>query len=328
MKKILNLFLLFILSFSIFSCKNKEEKELTITMKDDSLKIAQFADLHFGIEGEMYHNKDNAKTIRFMDYIVETSKPDLIVLSGDNIMNSGVEGMKEMVEIIEKYKTPWTLIYGNHDAEYHFYNHSKKEVSNYLANLDSEYLLYKEGYIDDSKENRYGNFSISILNENKDLLGAILLMDSGTYDYDLEKYQEITSGQINWYKEEITKLNSNYIKQENNEYDVIPSILFNHIPLKDFHSAYNEENEIIIPQENKFRPNNDKNESEFFKAIKEMNSTKAFFVGHYHVMYYQVKVDDIVLGFAPQTSRNKMAYVYDFNSKLNFETITINNIEE
>ena len=153
-------------------------------------------------------------------------------------------------------------------------------------------------------------------------------MDSGTYDYDLEKYQEITSGQINWYKEEITKLNSNYIKQENNEYDVIPSILFNHIPLKDFHSAYNEENEIIIPQENKFRPNNDKNESEFFKAIKEMNSTKAFFVGHYHVMYYQVKVDDIVLGFAPQTSRNKMAYVYDFNSKLNFETITINNIEE
>jgi ribonuclease-3 len=41
-----------------------------------------------------------------------------------------------------------------------------------------------------------------------------------------------------------------------------------------------------------------------------------------------VKVDDIVLGFAPQTSRNKMAYVYDFNSKLNFETITINNIEE
>ena len=59
-----------------------------------------------------------------------------------------------------------------------------------------------------------------------------------------------------------------------------------------------------------------------------MKSTKAFFVGHYHVMYYQVKVDNVILGFAPQTSRNKMAYVYDFNSKLNFDTIIINNIEK
>lgn len=329
MKKCIYLFLLLILSFNIMSCKKNNKDELTITMKKDSLKIAQFADLHFGIEGEMYHNKDNQKTIEFMDYIVETSNPDLIVLSGDNIMNSGVTGMKEMVEIIEKYKIPWTLIYGNHDAEYNYHTYSKKEISKYLSNLDSDYLLYKDGYIEEGKENRYGNFSISILNESKDLVGSIILMDSGAYDYDLDKYQEITSGQINWYKEEITRLNNNYCKQKNNYYDVIPSILFNHIPLKEFMSEYNDENEIIIPQDFRFRSNEDDNdeESAFFKAIKEMKSTKAFFVGHYHVMYYQVKVDDIVLGFAPQTSRNNMAYVYDFNSRLDFETITINNIE-
>ena len=329
MKKFFNLFLLSILFFSISSCKQNIENDLTIVMNDNNLKIAQFADLHFGIEGEMYHNKDNEKTIRFMDHIVETSNPDLIVLSGDNIMNSGIDGMKEIVEIMEKYKTPWTLVYGNHDAEYHYFKHSKKEISKYLSNLDSEYLLYKDGYVERDKENRYGNFSISILNEKNKLLGAVILMDSGTYDYDLDKYQEITDGQIDWYIEEINRLQNIYNKQKNNYYNIIPSILFNHIPIREFTSEYNNTNEIIISQDFIFR-NNDENaeESKFFKTIKEMGSTKAFFVGHYHVMYYQVKVDDVVLGFAPQTSRNKMCYVYNFDSKLDFNTIIINNIED
>ena len=44
-------------------------------------------------------------------------------------------------------------------------------------------------------------------------------------------------------KVELTILEES-LEIENNKYEVIPSILFNHIPLKEFYSEYNEENEI------------------------------------------------------------------------------------
>ncbi len=323
MKKYFRIFMLFIFSICFAGCEfSTVEINLTLKIKDNKFRIAQFADLHFGIEGERYHNADINKTIKFMDHIVESSNPDLIVLSGDNIMNSGVNGMKKLVNIMDKYQTPWTLVYGNHDAELFVPGYSKKEISTYLMTCKSSYLLYQHGYIEDGKENRYGNFSISIKNEFNDLIGAIILMDSGTYDYGLDKYQEITNGQIDWYANEIDTLQKKYDKD-----GVIPSILFNHIPLDDFFSSYgNKDNEIIISQNSHMRFfDNENEESNFFKVIKEKNSTKAFFVGHTHMLKYQVKVDDLVLGFAPQTARNQLAYVYEFDTTFAFNTIQITN---
>ena len=49
--------------------------------------------------------------------------------------------------------------------------------------LETNYLLYKEGYIETTSENRYGNFSVNIYNSNKDkLLGAFIILDAGEYD--------------------------------------------------------------------------------------------------------------------------------------------------
>ena len=94
------------------------ENGLAVYIPDDApLKIAQFADLHFGVEGNSYHNDKIARTKKYMQYIVETEKPDLIVCTGDNIMSTGVEKLAEFVEFMDTLKTPWAFAYGNHDAE-------------------------------------------------------------------------------------------------------------------------------------------------------------------------------------------------------------------
>ena len=94
-----------------------------------------------------------------MQAIVDEQKPDLIVCSGDNILSTGVNGLTEFVELMESYEIPWTWAYGNHDGESVAANYKKADLSKKLMSLDTEYLLYKEGYIESGKENRYGNFA-------------------------------------------------------------------------------------------------------------------------------------------------------------------------
>jgi len=142
------------MAFSLCACKPSREQteELSLTMRRGAeFKIVQFADLHFGTEGEQYHNADEARTVEFMSYLVQTEKPDLIVLSGDNIMTTGVSGAKELVRIMDAYRTPYTFVFGNHDAESSMPGYCKRDVSEYLENSGSPYLLYRSGYIETSR---------------------------------------------------------------------------------------------------------------------------------------------------------------------------------
>ena len=290
-----------------------ESDELTLfTDGEKELKVLQFADMHFGVEGTVYHNSDVERTLEFIDHAINSEKPDLIVLLGDNMMTQGVDGAKFIVETFDKYQVPYTLVFGNHDATSYLPNYRKSDVSEYLENCDSPYLLYKSGYTQDGKEDRYGNFSISIRDEEtKELLGAFVLLDTGTYDYDLEKYQEINEGQIAWYEEEIARLNALYSEQESGVHSVIPTITYGHIPLPEHSVAYQkalrgEGAEMILPQENfGWMPRGSEDDTEgysFFDAMVKMQSAKAYICGHYHVMNYHVKMDGIILGFCPQTS--------------------------
>ena len=140
------------------------------------LKVAQFADAHFGVEGNNWHNDKIDRTKEYMYYFVEENKPDLIVCSGDNVIGTGIISknpdtydLTEFVEFMESLQIPWTFMYGNHDAE----SKSKAEYSQFLldciANGTTKYLIYKEDYVEkadptysSSDEGRYGNFTIPV----------------------------------------------------------------------------------------------------------------------------------------------------------------------
>lgn len=68
----------------------------------------------------------------------------------------------------------------------------------------------------------------------------------------------------------------------------------------------------------------------FFTAMKEKESTVAYFCGHAHTLDFQVEMDGIVLGFGPQTGFSTLfenndllrkSYVYCFEEDFDFTTI-------
>ena len=313
------------------------ENGLAVYMPADRpIKIAQFADIHFGIEGNAYHNNKVERTKTYMKYVVDTQKPDLIVCSGDNILSTGVDALKEFVALMESYETPWTFVYGNHDSESTSAGYSKKELSEYLDSCDAKYLLYDAGYVE-ADANRYGNFSISVLNsKGTKMLGAIIVLDNGLYDGAISSYESITEGQIAWYASEIDKLSPLYTGD-----GTMPSVVFSHIQLPEYYTAYKAAlngsgAEFIIEQslsstavEEIKTGGPTKNTTKLFDKMKEKASTVAYFCGHAHTFDFQVKMDGIVMGFAPQTGfstlfeNNDMprkTYVYSFNDKFEFTT--------
>lgn len=318
---------------------HKVENGLAVCMPSDRpIRIAQFADLHFGTEGNSYHNNRTERTKAYMQYIVDTQKPDLIVCSGDNIMSTGVEKLKEFVALMESYQTPWTFVFGNHDAEGTSAGYNKQSLSKYLDTCDAKYLLYDSGYVE-AVNNRYGNFSISVLNsDGSKLVGAVILMDSGTYNGSVNSYDSLTEGQIAWYKNEIDKLNTHYSGE-----GTMPSVVFAHIQLPEHYTAYMaartgngaefvREQELSPASVSEIKTGGPTNgNTGFFSAMKEKGSTVAFFCGHAHTLDFQVKMDDIVLGFGPQTGfstlfeNNDMlrkTYIYCFEENFDFTTIS------
>ncbi len=314
-KAILATALIFVLLFGCAGCTPASENDDEIALfvqQGKPVKVLQFADLHFGVEGTAYHNSDIARSLDFIDEAILSEKPDFIVLLGDNMMSQGVEGAKFIVETFDRYQIPYTYVFGNHDAELYDAGYSKAEVSAYLGNCNSEYLLYKSGYTQTGKENRYGNFSISIRDENtKDLLGAFVIIDTGVYDYSEAQYQSINDGQIAWYEEEIKRLNAIYQEQQSPAFTTIPSITYGHIQLPEYAEAYqkainNDGAEFVYMQELPNRTVNGISDSAgetnygFFDAMKNMQSAKAYFCGHMHGLTFHVKMDGILLGFCPQ----------------------------
>ena len=371
MKKILLVVLSFLSMFSLSACKDKEtvdepdtkptidEETVTLPVESDptepqheglciylpegrGLKVLQLADIHFGIEGKDWHNDKVDRTKEYINTLIAEEKPDFIVCSGDNILSTGINGLSKFVEMMESYQIPWTWVYGNHDAENTAVNYKKSDLSEFLVNTDTQYLLYEHGYTETGKENRYGNFSIKIYNSSKDkLLGAFVILDSGEHDYSISEYQTITLGQIDWYKQEIDRLQAIYAEQEDNEYEIIPTVVYTHIQLPEFKTAYERamakeaDAEFVIEQSlnssqiTEIGSGGPKKNNGFFDVLVEKGSTKAYFVGHAHTFYFQVKYKGIVLGFGPQTGFSKLfenneaprkTYLYTYAEDLTFET--------
>ena len=93
------------------------------TAKSASFKILQLTDLHLG-EATFtdWGPEQDRKTFRLLDTIIPLERPDLIVLSGDQLTANDI-GQKNATSyykmlgehLSNKVGIPWALIFGNHD---------------------------------------------------------------------------------------------------------------------------------------------------------------------------------------------------------------------
>ena len=343
-----------------------EEREIVVDYENQTiyvpternLRVAQFADLHikrgYNFESIDCSNDKLDRTYAFIDQIIAETDPDLIVCSGDNILNTGIKGLEEFVNLMESYQIPWVYMFGNHDAESSNVGYRKSDYASYLLTAETEYLIFANDYTEyfssSYKDERLGNFVLKTRDlDTEELLGGYIFLDAGYYDSSKSDYQSLTRGQMNWYSRKITELQSEFTGK-----GVVPSIVFSHIQLPEFYYGYidakeNKNNTEFVtfqdlstvdwdmPSIKSILNNSPKKDEGFFDLMKNLGSTKAFFVGHAHNLWYQIKKEGILLGFGPQTGFSvgfetnyfaRKSYVYNIDYTFNITTTSVDEPED
>lgn len=234
---------------------NKEQYKLEKTT-DEPIKILQLTDLQFASYFEAGLSLGIAKGV------IAKTKPDLIVLTGDNITNNSDRKHAELlVRFFDSFRIPWALVLGKHD---YCSKLSPVELSDIYES--SEYCIYSRGNVDDS----FGNYAYSIVHGDQ-IDFSLLFMDSGTDGF--------ASKHVDWYENQVNQTTAA------NGGTVVPSFVFYHIPTRETEIAWQQykEDRTIGSGWNNETVCAQGADVGFFDKVLELGSTKALIYGHDHV---------------------------------------------
>ena len=235
-------------SLSAFAENNGGEKALKFN-GNGKFTILNISDIQ-----DKYPMENLAK-----DYItatVDKVKPDLIILTGDNIAGYDVKAKKdaelairEFMDIFEEREIKVAAVFGNHDDE--GTELTKEEQIAIYESYDC--YVGEKGFC---VKDRVGNYNLPIMKSDGSGYGFNLwLTDSGTYntENDYGGYACVYTEQIEWYKKTAAEL------KEKNGGKSVPSINFQHIIVPEIFDALKETKLLwfgrVIRREN---PLNDK----------------------------------------------------------------------
>jgi len=281
----------------------RDDKTL-YTDKED-IKILQLSDLQF--------STFTAAAIAFNSArkVINKAKPDLIVLTGDNLtLVADKTHVQLLINFMDGFKIPWAVVYGNHDYDTIVSVERQSELYE-----NSEYSIFKKGNIKESAGNYYYN-----LKRNEEFVYSLIFMNSHKKGFIEE--------QVVWYENVI-----NEVKSENNG-NIIPSMIFFHIPLIETKMAYNEYIKDPSIGEGKHYENIAHQETNvgMFDKIKQLNSTKLLAYGHDHKNYTSIKYEEVIFSYGLKTGRTSyhskkiqggVVYTIDRNNDINIERIFI-----
>jgi len=242
------------------------EINFSYSTNKDAFNILQLTDIHMS-------DKDNQQ-IQF-DFISLTINDainkgvDMIVVDGDTFTFASKKTVQRVCQYIDSFNIPWTITFGNHDEQGIF---SITWLTNYLNSFGSN-CIFKDIQEDDVFGN--ANFYIDI-NESGSLFERIIILDSNRYYFnDYYGYDYLKQDQIDWYE----RISKDYLSTD--------AMMFFHIPLPEFETAYNLYKEgsseiTYLGGSNGEGISAPKYNSGLFKKIQELGNVKAIFVGHDH----------------------------------------------
>ena len=266
----------------------------------DNFKIMQLAD----IQANTSEKCDNA----FIDIkkLVDKEKPNLIVLTGDNVeIPKSEDVFYTLIANMESLKTPWAAVFGNHDSE-------GVLSKNFMAEkfIEAENCLFYKG---EQGVDGVGNYVINLTTARNKIAYSLFMLDSNRYAKG--GYDSIHENQIEWYERAVNKLT------ELNENKVVPSLAFFHIPLQEFiyakESLDRDESEGFAVFNEEVSPG--VINTGFFSKAQELKSTKGIFCGHDHINNCDINYQGIHLVYGLKSSKCS----YYNSSLLGATTITL-----
>lgn len=214
--------------------------------------------------------------------IVESQKPQLVVLTGDVVTyNPPYKGWKRVVDMFNDMEVPFVVTTGNHDGEYV----NKPELYDYLISSTPLYIGTK-GPLGN------GDTAIEILDSDGNRPAAIIYsIDSNDYQPNkmLGTYDWIHFNQIEWYREK----SAHYTAQNNGQ--PLPSLAFFHIPLQEYGEVL--ENPVTFGNRHEGAGAPGGLNTGMFASFVEMGDVMGVFVGHDHNNDFVGIDKGIALGF-------------------------------
>lgn len=216
------------------------QKRLQVS-KDGKFKILQVADLHFSTGVGKCRDPSpsetgkgceaDPRTLKFLEKVLDIEKPDLVVLTGDQIFGDespdSETSLFKAVNPFIKRKIPFAATLGNHDDEGSI---SRNEMMSLISNLP--YSLASNG---PEEVAGFGNYVVNILPNGKSKGTSILLyfLDSHKYSPNPKVnpgYDWLKESQIKFVEREYGSFKTQ-IKSSNQKH---LSMAFFHIPLPEF----------------------------------------------------------------------------------------------
>lgn len=305
--------------------------------KNGKFRILQISDIQDT-------KKSSVDTLNFLCEALKSVKPDLIVLTGDQVDVLGLWGKgeaarknvrKAILDVLSPIRAsgiPFMVTFGNHDCQTGVPNAEQvafyKECSNCIG-----FENLNDGRPD------AGTFNQLVLSSDgtKPVMN-IYMVDSNSSDPQGGAYDMVHDDQIEWYKnksDELKKLNGG---------KVLPSILFQHIPVWEMYEVLKEVpkgtkgampayrsrrgkyfslNEDFVWYNGTYgeAPSVPERPCEQFNAVLEKGDVFAMYFGHDHYNSFVGKYKGIDLGYCPGAGYNTYGLnprgmrVFDFDEK-------------
>lgn len=263
-----------------------DEETFVYQLPDDrDFKILQLTDLHLGYG--ILSGKEDAMACRAIKTIIQKTKPDLIVLTGDLIfpfllragtMNNGKEA-KELTKFMDAFQIPYVIVLGNHDAEKGAFYRKDKLMTLFAK---GKYSICARG----KKEiSGIGNYMIQLKDTSNKTALALVMLDSNMYSnsWFFSGFDWIHEDQTDWCMRRLEKL-----KESNPK---LKALAFFHIPPAEMKEAYEKmklgdhsiryQHGSIAESGEYFGISN--NKSTFFSKAVKAGIIKGMFFGHDHL---------------------------------------------
>ncbi len=306
-------------------------------------KIMQIADIQ-----EDY--PVNPDTIKLITLALDKEKPDLVVLSGDQIQaysscyikdgeRKTLEVISTFLEPIEERKIPFCVTFGNHDDDggvskkiqmEHYRSFSCSRIGS--PRCDEDIATYSLQIFDSKKEKEIFN---------------LYLIDSNKKEAD-GSYSPVKTEQLDWFRSERERL-----KEKTGDY--LPSFVFQHIPTPEYYDilikcskkekgsveAFKSRKNTFWKLDEKTKADGgfmyespavpEKNTGEF-NVLKEKGDVLGLFVGHDHSNSFIINKDGVDLGYCqgtgfntygPGDKRGVRVYCLDENDIRNYKSYTV-----
>ena len=222
----------------------KPEKPSLRVGKDGKFKILQVADLHLstglGVCRDAEPPNHNGgkcdadpRTLEFVGSVLDSEKPDLVVLSGDQVNGETAPDAQsatfKYAELFISRKIPFATIFGNHDDEGSLSREALMQLS--------ESLPYSLGTHGPAAVDGVGNYYLEVLAHKSSAHSALTLYFLDTHGYSPDErqfrgYDWLKKSQIDWFR--ATSKDLKHSPSHSGYSHVHMDMAFIHIPLPEY----------------------------------------------------------------------------------------------